>query len=69
MRQFVREQHLADDVALNHELGRAVPDVNIGAAFDQNHFLAVRIVKARHLALEQLERRGLEIDPRGKKAR
>src|ERR1017187_1880517 len=68
MRQFVREQHLADYVALNHELSRAVPDANIGAAFDQNHFLAVRIVKARHLVLEQLERRGLEIDLRGQEA-
>ncbi len=50
MRKFMREQHLAADVALNHELSRAVPDAKIGAAFDQNHFLAVRIVKARHLA-------------------
>ena len=65
MRQFVREQHLADDVALNHELRRAVPDAKIGAAFDQHHFLAMRIVKARDLALEQLERCGLEIEPRG----
>ena len=64
----MREQHLADDVALNHELSRAVPDANIGAAFDQNHFLATRIVKARHLALEQLERLGLEIHMRGKEA-
>src|SRR5208282_3520071 len=64
MRQLVREQHLADNVALNHELSRAVPDAKIGAAFDENHFLAMWIVKARHLALEQLERRGLQIEPR-----
>ena len=65
VRQFVREQHLADDVALNHELRGAVPDAKIGAALDQHHFLAMRIVKARDLALEQLERRGLQIDSRG----
>jgi hypothetical protein len=51
----VRQQHLADDVALNHELRRAVPDAEIGAALDQNHLFAMRIVKARNLALHQLE--------------
>ena len=63
--QLVREQHLADDVALNHELRRAVPEAEIAAALDQHHLFAVRIVEARDLALEQLERRGLEINPGG----
>jgi hypothetical protein len=63
MGQFMREQHLADDVALNHELRGAVPDAKIVAAFDQHHLFAVRIVESRDLAFEQLERRGLEIEP------
>ncbi len=64
MRQFMRKQHLADDVALNHKLSRAIPDAKIGATFDEHHFFAMRIVKACDLAFEQLERRGLEIEPR-----
>ena len=64
----MREQHLADDVALNHELRRTVPDAKVVAAFDQHHLFAVRIVESRDLAFEQLERRGLEIETCGKEA-
>jgi len=65
----MREQHLADDVALNHELSRAVPETQVAPTFNQNHLFAMRIVKAGDLIFHQAKRLGLEIDPGGIKTR
>ena len=63
MRQLVRKEHLAGQIALDYEFRETVAEADIDIARDQDHFLPMGIVETGDLAFEQLERFRLQVDP------